>query len=404
MFDAMIFTMKKGLLFLLAAVACSGAARAEVELGSDVLAAHGFDILKDKRVGLVTNQTGVNSHGAKTRVLLKNAPGVHLVALFTPEHGLDGTELAGKYVATRKDKLTGLTAWSLYGPTRKPTPQMLAGLDALVFDMQDIGSRSYTYVSTMVKCMEAAGEKGIEFIVLDRPNPLGGTRVEGPPIEAHWISFVGQIPVPYVHGMTVGEIARMANGAGWVQPKCNLKVVPMQGWKREMVWADTGLRWVATSPNIPRPSSPLYYVATGTVGELPDLETGVGGPEPFEIIGAKWLNAQSFTASLKAQHYPGVTFSEFASGGFQGARLRIDPHTGANLCAIGAAILDGVNQPAKPSLFARSASKLEMFYKCYGTTAIRKQLERRAPLQSIVASWQPGVERFERERQPFLLY
>jgi uncharacterized protein YbbC (DUF1343 family) len=396
--------MKKVLLFLMAMIACGKFARAEIQLGIDVLAAHHFDILQNKRVGLVTNHSGVNNRGTKTRLILKSAPGVKLVALFTPEHGLDGTELAGKYVATRRDKLTGLIAYSLYGPTRKPTPQMLAGLDALVFDMQDIGSRSYTYVSTMVKCMEAAGEHGIEMIVLDRPNPLGGLRVEGPPIESQWISFVGQVPVPAVHGMTIGEIARMANGLGWVQPRCNLKVVPMQGWKRDMVWTDTGLRWVATSPNIPRPTSPLYYVATGTVGELPDLETGVGGPVPFEIVGAKWLDARGFTAQLKAQHFPGVAFSEFTNGGLQGTRLFIDPHAGANLCAISAFILDGVNQPATPSLFVRSASKLEMFYKCYGSESIRTQINRRAPVQKIVASWQPSVSRFERDRQPFLLY
>ncbi len=395
--------MKKSFLIFLAVLVPVVFAHAEVELGIDVLASHNFDLLQGKRIGLVTNQTGVNRRGTKTRALLKNAPGVKLVALFTPEHGLDGTELAGKYVATRKDKLTGLTAWSLYGPTRKPTPQMLAGLDALVFDMQDIGSRSYTYVSTMVKCMEAASERGLEFIVLDRPNPLGGARVEGPPIEAQWISFVGQLPVPYVHGMTVGEIARMANGLGWT-PRCNLKVVSMQGWKRDMIWMDTGLRWVATSPNIPRSSSPFYYVATGTVGELPDLETGVGGPEPFEVIGAKWLDAKSFTAQLKAQHFPGVGFSEFAKSGFQGTRLLIDPHTSSNLSALSAYILAGVNQPARPSLFARSAGKLEMFYKCYGSQTIRSQLERRASVQQIVAGWQPSVSRFERERQAYLLY
>src|SRR5438552_30297 len=163
-----------------------------VELGIDVLQKQGFAPLVGKRVGLITNQTGVNAAGVKTRLILAHASGVKLVALFTPEHGLDGTELAGKYVSSRRDPLTGLPAYSLYGPTRKPTPQMLKGIDVLVYDLQDIGCRSYTYISTMVKCMEAAGEKGIDFIVLDRPNPLGGVRVEGPPIETRWISFIGQ--------------------------------------------------------------------------------------------------------------------------------------------------------------------------------------------------------------------
>ena len=182
-----------------------------VQLGIDRLKSLEFEPLKGKRVGLITNHTGVDSKGRLTREILHSAKSVNLVCLLTPEHGLDGTELAGKYVATRTDKLTGLTAHSLYGPTRKPTPQMLKGIDTLVYDMQDIGVRSYTYISTMAKCMEAAGELGLEFVVLDRPNPLGGTRVEGPPVEQKWISFVGQIPVPYVHGMTCGELARMLN-------------------------------------------------------------------------------------------------------------------------------------------------------------------------------------------------
>jgi uncharacterized protein YbbC (DUF1343 family) len=177
-------------------LACASIASAQVQLGIDVLQSENFAALQGKRVGLITNQTGVNSAGKKTRLILAHAPGVKLVALFSPEHGPDGTELAGKYVASRRDQATGLLVHSLYGPTRKPTPQMLAGIDVLVYDMQDIGSRSYTYISTMVKCMEAAGELNIEFMVLDRPNPLGGVRVEGPMIEPQWISFVGQLPVP----------------------------------------------------------------------------------------------------------------------------------------------------------------------------------------------------------------
>src|SRR5438552_11450966 len=213
---------------------------AAVRLGIDVLESTGYAFLKGKRVGLVTNQTGVDSNGVPTRVLLKK--NVNLVALYTPEHGLDGTQKAGGYVRSRRGPVTGLTAHSLYGPTRKPTPAMLRGIDTLVFDLQDIGCRSYTYISTMTKCMEAAAENHIEFVVLDRPNPLGGLRVEGPLVEPEWISFVGQIPVPYVHGMTCGELARMINGKGWVG-RCDLKVVPMRGWARNFAWNETGLPW-----------------------------------------------------------------------------------------------------------------------------------------------------------------
>lgn len=382
-----------------------GSAGAQVRLGIDVLQGENFAILQGKRVGLITNQTGINSEGKKTRLILARAPGVKLVALFTPEHGLDGTEQAGRYVASRRDKATGLIAHSLYGPTRKPSPGMLAGIDVLVYDMQDIGSRSYTYVSTMVKCMEAAGELGIEFVVLDRPNPLGGVRVEGPPIESRWISFVGQLPVPYLHGMTVGELARMANALGWVQPRCKLQVVPMRGWQRQMTWVETGLRWIPTSPNIPHATSPLYYAATGIVGELAGLEIGCGGPAPFEIIAMKRLNAQRFTSYLGSQRMPGVSFSEYARDGFEGSRIHIEPHAEANLTAINVCILAGITRSGEPDLFARShGDKLGMFYKCYGSDSIRAQIERGLPVSRIVAGWAPNLARFETARKSYLLY
>ena len=159
--------------------------------------------------------------------------------------------------------------------------------------------------------MEAAAENNIEFVVLDRPNPLGGLRVEGPKVDPGWISFVGQFPIPYVHGMTIGELAKMINAEGWIAGRCRLTVVTMHGWTRDMTWAETGLRWVPTSPNIPKATSPLYYVATGTVGELSGPETGIGGYAPFEVISANWLNAESFTRYLKSLYMPGVYFHEF---------------------------------------------------------------------------------------------
>lgn len=254
---------------------------AAVDLGIDVLAEHHFDLLRGKRVGLVTNQTGVDKHGTLTRLILKK--NVHLVALYTPEHGLDGVEKAGVNVRSRRDRLTGLTAYSLYGDTRKPTPQMLAGIDVLVFDMQDIGCRSYTYISTMAKCLQACAEQHKEFVILDRPNPLGGERVEGMPLDPQWVSFVGQLPVPYVHGMTMGELAIMANEKGWMSPmKADLKVVRMQGWSRSMIWSNTGLAWVKPSPNIPHSFSPFYYVITGVVSELGEgIDIGIGTTSPM---------------------------------------------------------------------------------------------------------------------------
>jgi uncharacterized protein YbbC (DUF1343 family) len=384
-------------------LAFAGVAQGQVLLGVDILKNMDYAPLRGKRIGLVTNQTGVNSAGVRTRLVLKSAPGVKLVALFTPEHGLDGTEPAGKYVASRFDRATGVIAYSLYGPTRKPTPQMLAGIDVLVYDMQDIGSRSYTYISTMVKCMEAAGENNIEFMVLDRPNPLGGLRVEGPPIEQKWISFVGQLPVPYVHGMTAGELAKMANDRGWTEKRCRLSVIAMQGWQRHMLWQDTGLRWVPTSPNIPREDSPLYYDATGIIGELAGLDIGCGGPQPFELVSAKWIDARGFTAYLRSLNMPGVSFSEYSNGSFQGSRIRIDPRTNANLCALGIYMLAGIDR-GRNIFQASRGDKLEMFYKCYGSDSISAQIGRGVPVSRIVGGWEPGIARFENERKPFLLY
>jgi uncharacterized protein YbbC (DUF1343 family) len=360
-------------------------------------------MLRGKRVGLITNQTSIDSHGNRTRVLLLQH--CNLIALYTPEHGLDGKEKAGRYVKSRRDPVTGLTAYSLYGPTRKPTASMLRGVDVLVFDIQDIGCRSYTYISTMAKCMEAAAENHVEFVVLDRPNPLGGRRVEGPTVERPWISFVSQFPIPYVHGMTVGELAQMINAKGWIGARCNLTVVPMRGWTRNLTWVDTGLRWVPTSPNIPHGSSPLYYVATGMVGELSGPETGIGGYAPFEMISAKWVNAERFTRYLQSLDMPGVSFQEFQRGRQQGSLLRIDPKTPADLTALGVYMLAELNRSSGFTLFRRtSRSKLDLFFKVYGSSSIRSQIERGVSPESIVAGWKQNVANFRQARADFLLY
>jgi uncharacterized protein YbbC (DUF1343 family) len=281
---------------------------------------------------------------------------------------------------------------------------MLRGIDVLVYDMQDIGSRSYTYISTMVKCMEASGEAGIEFVVLDRPNPLGGVRVEGPPIESRWISFVGQLPVPYIHGMTAGELATMANVKGWAVPRCKLTVVNMRGWRRTMTWNDTGLQWIATSPNIPYPLSPFYYAATGLAGEVGGIETGCGGPEPFQVAACKWFRASEFTEYLRSLKLPGIRFTEYSKGGFEGARIQIDPNSPADLSALGIHILAAAQKASPRSIFTGPASKYEIFYKCYGSDSIRKAIENRVPVARIIAGWSAANAQFSSERKPYLLY
>ena len=372
-----------------------------VELGIDVLQKNNFDLLRGTRVGLVTNQTGVNSEGVKTRLLLKK--NVRLVALYTPEHGLDGTEKAGVEVRSRRDPLTGLTAYSLYGDTRKPTPQMLAGVDVLVYDMQDIGCRSYTYISTMGKCLQACAEQGKEFVVLDRPNPLGGDRVEGQGMDPKWISFVGQFPVPYVHGMTVGELALMANAKGWMGPKANLQVVKMRGWNRQMTWPMTGLRWVPPSPNIPNEMSPNYYVITGEVGELAGgLDQGLFSPKAFQILGAHWVKPQ-MTSYLRSKCEEIRVDSTVTASG-PGVIFHANPNGGGDLAAAALYTLAECNKESRGLIFSQaSKSKINLFNKVYGSDTIRRDLSTMGP-DRIVASWRPFLNHFRSERQPYLLY
>ena len=384
-------------------VAVSNTAHAVVDLGIDVLEQSNYAILKGKRVGLVTNQTGANRKGIRTRVLLRQ--NCNLVALYTPEHGLDGTEKAGKYVRSRKDRQTGVMAYSLYGPTRKPTRDMLRGVDVLVFDIQDIGCRGYTYISTMGKCMEAAGESNIPFVVLDRPNPLGGNRIEGPSVEGRWISFVSAFPVPYVHGMTVGELAKMVNAKGWAGAHCDLTVVPMRGWSRDMLWGDTLLRWIPPSPNIPRVDSVFGYVVTGTLGELSGVDTGVGGRAPFESVSATGVNAQTFTRNLNSLGLSGIQFRPLSRGRSQGCYFSMARNPETNLTAVGVYMLAEINRASRNSIFRKSSrSKLDLFFKVYGSASIRSEMERGVSPSRIVASWRDNEARFRAARAPYLLY
>ena len=377
---------------------------AAVELGIDTLRAQGYATLAGKRVGLVTNQTGVDSAGTKTRILLRKASNLKLVALFSPEHGIDGTAAASQYIPSRKDAATGLPVHSLYGPTRKPTPEMLRGIDVLVYDMQDIGVRSYTYVSTMAKCMEACGEQHIPFIVLDRPNPLGGERVEGPGIEEKWRSFVGQLPVPYLHGMTVGELAKMANAYGWNGSRCQLTVVPMQGWSRDMTWSRTGLRWVQTSPNIPRATSVPYYAATSIFGSLEGtgLDVGIGTDSPFQMAGKSGMDPGAFVRELQANGLRGT--EPYSRKEFGGALLNLSADSPVNLAAVNVQLLCAAQRNSRGSIFARYRDPDDIMWKIYGSTSLRPLIEKGATSAAIIASWQPIVERFRAARQAFLLY
>jgi uncharacterized protein YbbC (DUF1343 family) len=276
-----------------------------------------IDELKGKRVGLITNHTGVDSQLRSTiDLFLARAPEVKLVALFAPEHGLTGQAYAWEEVADAKGP-AGIPIYSLHGKTRRPTPLMFQGIDVLVYDIQDIGCRSYTYTTTLFYVMEEAAKRGIPVIVLDRPNPINGIVVDGPMLQKKWRSYIGYINVPYCHGMTIGELARFFNDQ--YQVGCQLKVIGMKGWKRSMSFADTGLTWVPTSPYVPEADTPQFYATTGLLGELSLVSIGIGYTLPFKIVGAPWIKARQLADVLNEQKLPGVYFMPFHYRPFYGA-------------------------------------------------------------------------------------
>lgn len=306
---------KKLSLLLLCLISCIfpiAHAALQVKVGIDRLFEDRYaSLLKGKRIGLITNQTGVNQQLDTTVDVLKanaKAKGYTLVALFAPEHGIDGSAYAYQTIEQSKDA-DNLPIYSLYGDTHRPTPEMLKGINLLIYDIQDIGARSYTYIATMFYAMEEAAKKGITFMVLDRPNPINGTMVDGPMLDEKWRSSVGYINVPYCHGMTVGELARYFNGE--YEIGCKLEVVPMQGWKRQMTFQDTGLPWIPTSPYIPEATTPFFYPTTGILGELKLVNIGIGYTLPFKVVGAPWIDAQKFAEQLNSQNFAGVHFEPF---------------------------------------------------------------------------------------------
>lgn len=383
-----------------------------VRLGIDHLAEQDFAPLRGKRVGLVTNPSGTNYRGETTLQILSREPRVKLVALFGPEHGVYGKVPAGKYVDSHRDPGSGLWVHSIYAKTRKPTPEMMRGLDAIVFDLQDIGNRSYTYISSLGMVMEAALENDVEVIVLDRPNPLGGMRVEGPRLNPEWKSFVGQYDIPYVHGMTVGELALWINDHYLPRP-CRLTVITMKGWRRDMIWEDLGLRWVATSPNIPTIGAARGYTVTGILGNI-GITTVTGDRYPFEVITTSNLNPEMFTAQLMNRPFPGIraqpyvftaTTGRFKGSQYRGARLFISPRSEANFTAFAFHAMDTIRSLTRRDLFQRvSASNLAMFDKLNGCSSWRLRWVKGARAQDLERLWEPGVNAWIRERQRYLLY
>jgi len=388
--------------------------KTRVKPGVDVLIETGFKPLLGRRVGLVTNPTGVTSDLRSTIDVLNEAKEVNLVALYGPEHGVRGEAHAGAHVEDVRDAISGLPVRSLYGKYRKPSPEMLADIDVLVFDIQDIGSRSYTYISTMAVAMEAAAECGKKFVVLDRPNPLTGRKIEGRPLDLEYKSFVGHLPIPYVHGMTVGELALMINGEGWLAGgvKCDLEVVPMKGWHRRMWFDETGLTWVPTSPHIPRSDTSLYYAATGIMGELGVVSEGVGYPLPFELCGMPGLDPQKLADELNGSKLPGVYFrpqyftpyyAHYPKETCGGVHVVFTNRDNAELTPIQFHVMDAVRKLSPETEFF-GKKRDRMFDKVCGTDRMRKMFQSGRPVAEIVSFWREGVDEFRVKRAEYLLY
>jgi uncharacterized protein YbbC (DUF1343 family) len=379
-------------------------ARAAVSLGIDELEKANFSALKGKHVGLVTNPSGADSRGRSAISVLyngQNVGGYKLVKLFGPEHGIDGLTGAGKSVSGSRDRMTGCRVCSLYGDTRRPTPEMLEGIDTLVYDVQDLGNRSYTFISTLGFVMDEAAKHNIQVIVLDRPNPLGGVRIEGPRLDSSFTpSFVGLYDIPYVYGLTPGELALWINAKYLAKP-CRLSIIAMRGWIRPMVWEDTGLKWIPTSPNIPTITAARGYTATGFLGEI-GIETGCGGPNPFVIVQNRDVSGLTFALKFNSLHVPGVHARPIDSGVY----LQIDPRNSGNLTAINfqaIGVLEDIADNFSPFGHA-DFDQRDMFDKISGNTTIRRQLISGRRVSDIVKSWNSGIARWAVERQPYLLY
>jgi uncharacterized protein YbbC (DUF1343 family) len=377
-----------------------------VRTGLEVLAAEGFAGLRGKRVGLITNSTGVDRELRPAAELLAQAPGVKLAALFGPEHGLAGSHQAGAEVGDSKDPRTGVVIYSLYGAARRPTPEMLRGIDLLLYDLQDVGARPYTYLSTLRGALEAAAEAGIPLWVLDRPDPSGGLTLDGPVLEPRFESFVGPHPVPLSYGMTPGELAGMLNEERRIGAR--LQVVRMAGWRRGLRYEETGLPWVAPSPNIPAPATswvyPGFVLLEGT-----NLSEGRGTTRPFQLFGAPWLDARKTVEELNRMALPGALFraTEFtpSDSKHRGQRCgAIEVHVTDSRtflpCAAAVGVLAAVLRVHPGELrFDEPA-----FDRLAGTDQLRIALLRGDPPERVTASWQSSLEEFRRRRQRYLLY
>ncbi|MBN1508973.1 MAG: DUF1343 domain-containing protein [Sedimentisphaerales bacterium] len=368
------------------------------------------DLFKGKRVGIIANHTSYNSQRRHIVDVLSAMDGVRVVALFSPEHGVRGTEEAGASVDSQTDPVSGLPVYSLYGQTNKPTPAMLANVDILVFDIQDVGARFYTYLYTMSLAMEAAAEAGKRFVVLDRPDPINGTQIEGEVLDAKFASFVGLYPIPARYGMTVGELARMIDGEGWLANgvRADLVVVPMTGWQRGMWYDQTGLSFIKPSPNMPDLETATVYPGLCLL-EGTNVSEGRGTATPFRRFGAPWLNAKKLCDSLNDLHLPGVTFatttftptaSKHKDQLCQAVKITVTDRDKIEPFWTGVQIVNAIYRLHRDEFEWRP----DHFDRLCGTDAIRQAITAGSSLGALRTHWQARCKTFQQSRAKYLLY
>ena len=387
-----------------------------VKTGLEILLDLKLSLLDGSRVGLIVNPASINSRFEHAADLFHQHPQINLTALFGPQHGIRGDTQDNMIEwQTFRDKRTALPAYSLYGETRKPTPEMLAGLDVLVFDIQDVGTRVYTFIYTMALAMEAARECGKRLIVLDRPNPIGGLQIEGNLLEPDFQSFVGMFPIPMRHGMTIGELALMFNrefGIG-----CELEVVKMDGWRRSMFYEDTRLPWVMPSPNIPTIDTAVDYPGS-VMFEGTNISEGRGTTRPFEINGAAYIEADELIEELRKENLPGVifrplhfqpTFHKFAGELCGGIQIHVVDRNAFKPVITGVAIIRAIRR-LYPDGFEWKQPPYEYVYDklpfdvINGSSRLREQIEPGRPVAEIEESWREGLNDFDERRAPYILY
>jgi len=375
----------------------------KIETGIDVLEAQHFAPLRGKRVGLVTNQTGVDATGRRTIDVLAKAEGVRLVAIFSPEHGIAASEDAA-VVSNATDTTTGLPIYSLYRETRRPTDAMLQGIDAIVFDIQDVGVRFYTYVTTMAYCMEAAAKHHIPFFVLDRPNPLGGEIIEGPMLDSDKLSFVGYFPMPVRYAMTMGELAKMFNAENKIG--ADLHVVEMRNWRRsEMYWM-TGLPWIAPSPNLPTMTNLVPYPGIEIL-QAGGVSVGRGTDSAFLEFGAPWIKPEELLAELKRRSIARVSFEAqtftpktgpYAGEKCEGVGLTVADRDGFRSIQMGLEIAEALHK-LYPQQF-----QIAKMITLLGSQSTVERLERGDAPKAIVAGWDSDLAKFRAMRAKYLIY